>query len=108
MTTTRRISTSIALGLALATSAGPALARPSDLNANGSYITSGRPSMHSQPNRPTAALSTPPATVHAITHDGGFDWGDAGIGAVAAVAMSMLGFGAALSLSHRHAGRTTA
>ena len=41
MTIIHRIGTGVALALALATSAGPASARPIDLNANSAYVSAG-------------------------------------------------------------------
>ena len=107
MTTTHRISTGVALALALGTSATPAVARPLDLNANGSYVPAGSPSMVSQTGRPTQSVSTPPTIVRVTAGNSGFDWGDAGIGAAGGIALSMVGLGGALALSQNRARRST-
>jgi hypothetical protein len=46
---------------------------------------------------------SPPTTtiVRVTTPAGGFDWGDAGIGAAGGVALSLLGIGVALTISGR-------
>jgi hypothetical protein len=46
--------------------------------------------------------ATPPRGVNA-TADGGFDWGDAGIGAGGIVALMLIGLGGAFAVSHHHA-----
>ena len=48
----------------------------------------------------------PTTTVRVITPTGGFDWGDAGIGAAAGVALSMIGLGGALAVSQRRTRRS--
>jgi len=49
----------------------------------------------------TTTTSTPPAVVRVVTHDGGFRWGDAGIGAGGMLALTLTGFSAAITLT-RH------
>jgi hypothetical protein len=44
---------------------------------------------------------TPPTVVRIVTHHGGFDWGDAGIGAGGMLALTLIGFGGALVATHR-------
>jgi len=51
------------------------------------------------------SASSPPTDVRAESHSG-FDWGDAGIGAAAGVALT-LGVGGTLALSRRHRRGTT-
>ena len=48
----------------------------------------------------------PTTIVRVITPAGGFDWGDAGIGAAAGVALSMIGLGGALAVSQRRTRRS--
>jgi hypothetical protein len=44
-----------------------------------------------------------PATViRVVAPTGGFDWGDAGIGAGGALALAMIGFGGVLAATNRH------
>jgi hypothetical protein len=100
MTTTHRIGTGIVLALALGTCAAPASARPFDLNANGSNVPAGAASMQ------TTSQPTPPTIVHVTAPNGGFDWGDAGIGAAGGIALSMVGVGGALVVSQRRTRRT--
>jgi hypothetical protein len=103
MTTTHRITTGLALALALGASAAPAAARQFDLNANGSYVPAGSVSMQaSQPSRPVSS----PTIVRVSAPNSGFDWGDAGIGAAGGVALSMIGLGGALAVSQHRARRT--
>jgi len=45
--------------------------------------------------------STPPSDVVPVASNPGFDWGDAGIGAGAAFALTMIGLGGLLVLSNR-------
>jgi hypothetical protein len=106
MTTTHRISTGVLLALALATTAAPASAGTFDLNANGSYVPSGSPSMRNQAITPSYSMNTPPV-VRITAGNSGFDWGDAGIGAAGGLALSMVGLGGALAVS-QHRNRRTA
>jgi hypothetical protein len=46
-----------------------------------------------------------PATIMRVTAPGGFDWGDAGIGAAGALGLSMLALGLALAVSQRRTRR---
>ncbi|HKR99682.1 MAG TPA: hypothetical protein VJU79_09220 [Candidatus Dormibacteraeota bacterium] len=52
--------------------------------------------------RADSTAGRPPSVVRVVTHDGGFDWGDAGIGAGATVILLGIGFaGASAATSHR-------
>jgi hypothetical protein len=57
---------------------------------------------------PTGASFTIPQTpvVRITTPASGFDWGDAGIGAAGGLALSLLGVGGALVISHQRPRRT--
>jgi hypothetical protein len=104
MTATHRISTGAVLALALATSSAPASARTFDLNANGSYVQAGaaRAQAGGQATTPIHSVSTSPTIVRVTARNGGFDWGDAGIGAAGGLALSLVGLGGALAMSqHR-------
>src|ERR1700761_4003026 len=97
MTTTHRLTAGIAVALALGAGAAPAVARPFDLNANGSYVLvppSGTPAQA----RP-AQTAPSPVVVH-IDRSSGFDWGDAAIGAAGGVALSIVAVGGGLAVSH--------
>jgi hypothetical protein len=52
-------------------------------------------------------LSVAPVVVQVTTPTAGFDWGDAGIGAAAALGLSMIALAAALAISQRRARRTS-
>jgi hypothetical protein len=52
-------------------------------------------------------FSNTPATIVRVTTPGGFDWGDAGIGAAGGIALSMIGVAAVLALSQRRTRATT-
>jgi hypothetical protein len=114
--TSRTATTTAAIILSLAAAGAPAAsARPADMV---------RPSHGS----PAAVYSRPDKTVIRVTGpyvgavvkttapqpvsrvqapQGGFDWGEAGIGA-AGVALSVIGIGGALAVSQRRSRRTTA
>jgi hypothetical protein len=103
MTAIHRISTALALALALGVSAAPASARPFDLNANGSYVPAAV--AIAQATKPSHAVSPSPVIVR-VAAPGGFDWGDAGIGAAGGIALSMVGLGGALAMAQNRARRT--
>jgi hypothetical protein len=111
VTTIHRISTGLALMLALAVIAAPASARPFDLNANGSYVpattttNSGARSDVSSTNGYDFAR-VPSSVVRIVSGDTGFDWGDAGIGAAGGLALAMVGLGGAVVVSQSRARRT--
>lgn len=102
MTTRHRITTAICVSLGFAISASPALAWPSDLTANGSLVPAGSPSV----TGPATVPATPPTIVRVNASNGGFDWGDAGIGAGGGFALAMIGLGGALLASQRRERRT--
>ncbi|HEY1778624.1 MAG TPA: hypothetical protein VGG41_20885 [Solirubrobacteraceae bacterium] len=54
----------------------------------------------------SASLETP--VIVEASSDGGFDWGDAGIGAAGGVGLSMILVGSGLALSDRRGRRTGA
>jgi hypothetical protein len=66
---------------------------------------------HHEPNRAQYssaemnAYATPtgvPSTaVHVVSHDGRFDWGDAGIGAAGGLGLALVGVGGAFAISHQ-------
>jgi hypothetical protein len=93
----RPLKTTAALTLVLAlATAAPASARPIDLNSTDSY-----------PSSPVGTASTAPTIVHVTGPSGGFDWGDAGIGAAGGLALSILGVGSALAVSGHRTRRQT-
>jgi hypothetical protein len=102
MTTRRRITTAVFVSLGFAMSAAPALAYQTDLTPNGSLVPAGSPSVAG----PATAPPTSPTIVRVSASNGGFDWGDAGIGAGGAFALSIIGLGGALATSQRRARRT--
>ena len=48
-----------------------------------------------------STASTPPTVVRVVTHNGGFHWSDAGIGAGGMLALTLIGLGGAITLTHR-------
>jgi hypothetical protein len=87
----RRIKTTAALALAIgASTAPPALALPAELT---------------QPS--TAPQPRPSTQIVRVDAPGGFDWGDAGIGAAAGLGLSMLAIGGGLLISGGRRARTS-
>jgi hypothetical protein len=52
-------------------------------------------------NESASGSSSVPVRVVEVRADGGFDWGDAGIGATGALALAAIGAGAAVATGHR-------
>jgi hypothetical protein len=98
MTTQHRITSTLAVTVALTLAAG-APAAPAN-PAKQLYGPAGRPNQEKQINT-TGSMSAPPTIVRISSPGGGFDWGDAGIGAAGGFAFSMLGLGGALAVSQR-------
>ena len=98
MTTRHPIITSAAVALALALGAAPAAARYDYRGAAESPgIRAG-----TQPLSPVTNRTAPPATVVRVSAaTGGFDWGDAGIGAAGGLALSLVAIGGGLAVSQR-------
>jgi hypothetical protein len=98
MTTHSRTASSLAVAVALTLGAGTpgALAEsPQQM-----YGPPGRPNQEKQLIAPPQA-SAPATIVRVSAPSGGFDWGDAGIGAIGGLAVSIIGVGGALALSQR-------
>jgi hypothetical protein len=68
----------------------------SEVCSGGGYGFVSRPS-----GTPGDTASIPPTAVRAVTYSGGFDWGDAGIGAGGMLALTVIGLGGALTLARR-------
>ena len=110
MTTTHRITTATAVLLSLAAAgAQAASARPAEFVPAGHQSSA---SVYSRPDKALVPVTTPDggrvpepsaqqAVVRIQTPRSGFDWGDAGIGAAAGVALAMLGLGGALLITRR-------
>jgi hypothetical protein len=95
----RPLKTTAALTVALAlATAAPASARPIDPYS---------PASASSAPVGSAPASAAPTIVHVTAPGGGFDWGDAGIGAAGGLALSILGLGSALAVSDRRTRRQT-
>ena len=69
----------------------------SEVCSGGGYGSVSRPSW--TPDDNTASI--PPAAVRVVTYSGGFNWGDAGIGAGGMLALTVIGLGGALTLTRR-------
>ena len=80
---------------------GPASQRSWTADESGAALPhDSRPRSLAAPSLYSAA-STPPAVVRAVTHNGGFHWGDAGVGAGGMLAVTLIGLGGAIILTHR-------
>ena len=69
----------------------------SEVCSGGGYGSVSRPSW--TPDDNTASI--PPAVARDVTPSGGFNWGDAGIGAGGMLALTVIGLGGALTLTRR-------
>jgi hypothetical protein len=135
VSTTHRVSTSAVLVFSLAAAAAPGAVAPGVASANPAPAVYSpqdkalvRPQRPADPpagvyNRQDKSLlphnyqSTPglakagkvnssQPVVRVETPKGGFDWGDAGVGAVGGLALSLIALGGALAISQRRARRT--
>jgi hypothetical protein len=101
MTTIRRI-VAVATAVLTLVAAGTASAGQFNLNGNGSYVQV--PPANAQAIRGSAETAPSPTIVR-LTTGGGFNWGDAGIGAAAGVALATLVLGGGLlTVSQRRTG----
>jgi hypothetical protein len=120
MTTTHRITTTAAVILSLAAGGAPiASARP--LEDPAIALNQAPTTAYSRPDKSMIRVTTPygggvaqtASAPHAVVRiqppAGGFDWGDAGIGAAGGLGLAMLGLGGALAISQRrpHRNRQT-
>jgi hypothetical protein len=64
------------------------------------------PEVQGMVDRATSEIRATPAVVEVEAPSGGFDWGDAGIGAAAMVALFSIATGAALLVTGRRRGRS--
>jgi hypothetical protein len=115
MTTTHRMTTTAAVILSLVAAGAPAAsARPADFVPAGKQAPA---SVYSRPDKSLVPVATPDrgrianatapqADVRIQSPPSGFDWGDAGIGAVGGLALAMLGVGGGLVISHQRPRRT--
>lgn len=97
MTVRHRIAIGAIIATGFATSASPAFAWISDINANGSYVPAGSATMYQKSAPPSSSA----ATVRIVPSPGGFDWGDGGIGAAGGLAISLVAIGGAVVISDR-------
>jgi hypothetical protein len=115
----RLLTHSATIGLAVAAMAAPAaVARqdfrsPDAVDAAQTALAQRGQDLRSPDTRDTAAgrgtFSAPRVTVVKVAETpqatgGGFDWGDAGIGAGGAVALVLIGVGGSLMVTHRRRG----
>ena len=91
MTTQYRMTSTLAVTVALALAAGAPAALAKQL-----YGPAWRPNQEKQIN-----VSALPTIVRPSSPGSSFDWGDAGIGAAGGFALSMIGIGGALVVSAR-------
>jgi hypothetical protein len=50
-------------------------------------------------------INTPATVVRVLAHDGGFDWGDAGIGAAGGLGLALVGLGGVFAISQQRQAR---
>jgi hypothetical protein len=92
--------------------ASPAVQPNPDEQVLTSHTNSSQPSatptaaVQPNPDEQAPATSPQPVVVRVNTPNGGFDWGDAGIGAASGLGLSILGLAGALTLSKRRPHRT--
>ena len=91
-TTSHRIRRSLALATAITALAAPA-AMAAPVEQPGSY-----PSVDPALLHDTSVPAPPPAT---SASDGGFDWGDAGVGAGAMLGLTTMAAGTVVAFRHR-------
>ena len=117
MTTTRRMTTTAVVLLSLAAAGAPAAgARPAyDPPTAANQAPA---SLYSRPDKSTIAVgspssaalvaktSVPQAAVQIQTPKSGFDWGDAAIGAAAALGLSIVALGGGVTVAQRRDRRT--
>jgi hypothetical protein len=96
MTTQHRITSSLAVTLALTLGVATPAALANSLQQ--SYGPAGRPNQEKRINTDRSE-SAAPTIVRISSPNGGFDWGDAGIGAAGGFALSMIAIGGALVVS---------
>ncbi len=110
MISTRRTTTTAAVILSLATAGAPTAS--ATVSATNPATTANRApaTVYSRPDksiiRVTAPARAPQAVVRINAPTGGFDWGDAGIGAAGGLALSLVGIGGALAISQHRTRRT--
>ncbi|MFL5862782.1 MAG: hypothetical protein ACJ780_18715 [Solirubrobacteraceae bacterium] len=109
MSTTHRIAATGALILSLAAADGPTATARTDRGTTTAntppaavYSRQDKSIIPATPPSTSAGDPTKMAVVRVETAPGGFDWGDAGIGAGGGLALAMLGLGGALARSQRH------
>jgi hypothetical protein len=115
----RLLTHTATIGLAVAALAAPAAVASQDfrspdaVDAAQTALAQRGQDLRSPDTRDTAAgrgtFSAPHVTVVKLAEapqatDGGFDWGDAGIGAGGAVALVLIGVGGSLVVTHRRRG----
>jgi hypothetical protein len=121
MTTTHRIGITGLLILSLAAAGAPAVSAAAYSRQDKSIVPTTNPmsaAVYSRqdkssvpatsPSASTAKVRAAPPVVRVQAPADGFDWGDAGIGAAGGLALSLIGLGGALAVSHHRTGRNPA
>ena len=101
MTTHHRITSALAATM-LALSIGGAQAASA---SSGHGLLTPVPAARTAPAAPSSSGGRQPTIVRVSPGNGGFDWGDAGIGAAGGFALSMIGLGAAMTFSQQRTRR---
>jgi len=73
----------------------------SEVCSGGGYGLLSQPAQTADDSSANHTARTPPAAGRVATASGGFHWGDAGIGAGGMLALTVIGLGGALTLTHR-------
>jgi hypothetical protein len=73
----------------------------SEVCSGGGYGLVSQPSRMPDASSAYRAARTPPAAVRVVSPSDGFSWGDAGIGAGGMLALTVIGLGGALTITHR-------
>jgi hypothetical protein len=104
VTTVHRTAATALLVASLAGTAAPAASATSAQLRRSAHHPR---AVYSRQEKSLVPSATPPQAVVQISPSPeiGFDWGDAGIGAAGGIALSMIGLGAALTVSHQRSRR---
>ncbi|MBV8998779.1 MAG: hypothetical protein JO304_06950 [Solirubrobacterales bacterium] len=84
-----------------------AVVRQADQQERLAYLARHKPAGATYSNAEMSAYAdatptgVPGTVVHVVSHDGGFDWGDAGIGAAGGLGLALVGVGGAFAISQQ-------
>jgi hypothetical protein len=111
MTITPRTTTIAAVMLSLAAAGAPTATAARTGTNPATTAKQPHATVYSRPDKEMIPVATPGSAPQAVvriqTPPSGFDWGDAGIGAVGGLALATIGVGGALVVSQRRGRRGT-